>query len=282
MDNTEQEHLEKPEIPNPESSADEIIPKNEQKTITQNQETENMEVHHHPKVEKKNFKEYFLEFLMIFLAVTMGFFAENIREHFTEKKIARQNLEAYRNDLLQHKEHYEEKIADFNIILPVYDSIVSIFYEKKENKELPVLSRFMLQGQLNNVVIINTPTYEQLISSGSLRFIDNKKLKANMASYQAKINAYINYNDRMITTLNNQVGELGKIIDTHDLFNRENNFQIYTPEMQPFSLSAEQRRFIIAYYKLYSVQFQAGLQWMKHMHVSNTDLLKSLDEELKK
>ncbi len=33
-----------------------------------------MEVHHHPQVEKKNFKEYFLEFLMIFLAVTLGFF----------------------------------------------------------------------------------------------------------------------------------------------------------------------------------------------------------------
>jgi hypothetical protein len=35
-----------------------------------------MEVHH-PKVESKNFKEYFLEFLMIFLAVTMGFIAES-------------------------------------------------------------------------------------------------------------------------------------------------------------------------------------------------------------
>src|SRR5215471_5281072 len=46
----------------------------------------NMEVHHHPHVEKKRFKEYFLEFLMIFLAVTLGFFAENIREHFAEKK----------------------------------------------------------------------------------------------------------------------------------------------------------------------------------------------------
>ena len=37
-----------------------------------------MEVHHHPHVDpdshrEKNFKEYFLEFLMIFLAVTMGF-----------------------------------------------------------------------------------------------------------------------------------------------------------------------------------------------------------------
>jgi hypothetical protein len=43
-----------------------------------------MEVHHHPKVEKKNFKEYFLEFLMIFLAVTLGFFAEGLRESITD------------------------------------------------------------------------------------------------------------------------------------------------------------------------------------------------------
>ena len=47
-----------------------------------------MEVHHHPHVEKKNFKEYFLEFLMIFLAVTMGFFAETIRENISENKHA--------------------------------------------------------------------------------------------------------------------------------------------------------------------------------------------------
>ena len=39
--------------------------------------TANMEVHHHPQVEKKNFKEYFLEFIMIFLAVTLGFFCRN-------------------------------------------------------------------------------------------------------------------------------------------------------------------------------------------------------------
>ena len=47
-----------------------------------------MEVHHHPHVEKKNFKEYFFEFVMIFLAVTMGFFAESLREHLitTRKK----------------------------------------------------------------------------------------------------------------------------------------------------------------------------------------------------
>lgn len=45
-----------------------------------------MEVRHHPHVEKKKFKEYFLEFLMIFLAVLLGFFAENIRENLVNKK----------------------------------------------------------------------------------------------------------------------------------------------------------------------------------------------------
>ena len=44
-----------------------------------------MQVHHHPHIENKNFKEYFLEYKMIFLAGTMGFFAESYREHIVEK-----------------------------------------------------------------------------------------------------------------------------------------------------------------------------------------------------
>lgn len=34
----------------------------------------------------KGIKHYFLEFLMMFLAVTMGFFAENYREQLTKSK----------------------------------------------------------------------------------------------------------------------------------------------------------------------------------------------------
>ena len=73
------------EIANSTISQQEIIEQIEQPT-TYNlpPTTENMEVHHHPHVEKKNFKEYFLEFLMIFLAVTMGFFAESYREHLSD------------------------------------------------------------------------------------------------------------------------------------------------------------------------------------------------------
>ena len=74
-------------------------------------------------------------------------------------------------------------------MLPVYDSLVAIFFENKENTELSVVSRLMLQGTLNYVITINTPTYAQLISSGSLRFLENHELKASMANYQGQINS---------------------------------------------------------------------------------------------
>ena len=58
-----------------------------------------MEVHHHPHVEKKNFKEYLLEGLMIFLAVSMGFIAENIREGVTERQKEQEYIESIVEDL---------------------------------------------------------------------------------------------------------------------------------------------------------------------------------------
>ena len=53
-----------------------------------------MEVHHHPDIqhETKKWKEYFLEFLMIFLAVVLGFLSENIREHITDRSKEKQYI----------------------------------------------------------------------------------------------------------------------------------------------------------------------------------------------
>ncbi len=58
-----------------------------------------MEVHHHPHVEKKGFKEYFLEFIMIFLAVTLGFFAESFREHLVNKEKENHYIQSLISDL---------------------------------------------------------------------------------------------------------------------------------------------------------------------------------------
>ena len=242
-----------------------------------------MEVHHHPNVEKKGFKEYFLEFLMIFLAVTLGFIAENTREKITETKSAHQYLESFRNDLLQNQMRLKYYDSIYTHELPVYDSIVSIFNTKTENKNLPVLGRLLLDGQKNITITINTPTYQQLISSGGMRFLKNVKLKDSIANYEDRINALVNYNDRLGSTLNNQLEDVSKIEDMHDFWNRHKDplgYINYTPEMEPFNLTPEQRRFITGYNKLFSIQAMYDSYLLNGILRSNYALVKLINKEL--
>jgi hypothetical protein len=85
-----------------------------------------MEVHHHPHVEKKNFKEYFLEFLMIFLAVTMGFFAENLREHLVNSEKERGYMESMIQDLKKDTAEAAQTIALQSLLLKKMDSALKI------------------------------------------------------------------------------------------------------------------------------------------------------------
>lgn len=283
-ENIDEKHLDTSKNSQSKKSPVEIIHTPDIETFNRDQEAENREVRQYPNPhpKPKKWKAYFLEFLMIFLAVTMGFIAENIREHFSERKIARQNLEAYRNDLLQHQVLYTDYISDLKRGVPLYDSIVSIFYTQNENKELVTLSRLLLEGQKNMIIEINTPTYDQLISSGSMRFIENIDIKVGISNYKNQIDRLANYNNRIINTINNQMGEFGKIVDMHDFWNTNKNSVNYTPEMQPFNLNQEQRNFIIAYYKVYTVEVISLLTQMKNLSEHNASLITTIDKELDK
>lgn len=59
-----------------------------------------MEVHHHPHLPQKDkpWKEYLLEGLMIFIAVTMGFIAESIHESIREDHLKKELLEVVKDD----------------------------------------------------------------------------------------------------------------------------------------------------------------------------------------
>ncbi|HVT85159.1 MAG TPA: hypothetical protein VHD35_08135 [Chitinophagaceae bacterium] len=90
-----------------------------------------MEVHHHPHVEKKNFKEYFLEFLMIFLAVTLGFFAENFREHRVESSREKQYIISMIADLRKDSTYLQLCLDKF---IPAHETYLdSLIYLLKSN-----------------------------------------------------------------------------------------------------------------------------------------------------
>jgi hypothetical protein len=54
---------------------------------------------HRPKSERKKWSHYFFEFFMLFLAITLGFYAENRREHYIEHIREKQYMRMLIQDL---------------------------------------------------------------------------------------------------------------------------------------------------------------------------------------
>ena len=146
-----------------------------------------MEVHHHPHVEKKGFKEYFLEFLMIFLAVTLGFFAENIREKITEHKRAEIYAGTMTNDL-------KTDTAALNAYRKYWiyaASNVDTLFQLVSNappEQIPSgkLYWYGLAGGASGLFISNDATFQEMKSAGALSYFENK-LAENITKYDRLI-----------------------------------------------------------------------------------------------
>lgn len=88
-----------------------------------------MEVHHHPDVEKKGFKEYLLEGLMIFVAVMMGFIAENIRENISDREHVKQLTMQLVEDLKADTLSLEQLNKTENLQIAKNDTLIHILQQ---------------------------------------------------------------------------------------------------------------------------------------------------------
>lgn len=147
-----------------------------------------MEVHHHPQVEKKNIKEYLLEGLMIFLAVILGFIAENIREHFVDKEKETQNIKSILKSIAGDTVNLRS-IASTNLLtLEHLDKLIS-FKDSNLNNNSTIIELYthIINGTFNDVYFrSNDAAFQQLQSSGSLRLIHKEIVVDSLFQYQYK------------------------------------------------------------------------------------------------
>jgi hypothetical protein len=145
-----------------------------------------MEVHHHPKVEKRKFKEYFFEFIMIFLAVTMGFFAETIRENITEHRRAKEFAESMLQDLREDTAQLKSYINYFDFAANNTDTLQQLL-ANAEPADIPSgkLYWYGLVGGAHRQFVPNDQTFQQMKSTGSLRYFSK-----NVASAAAKYDRF--------------------------------------------------------------------------------------------
>ena len=147
-----------------------------------------MEVHHHPHVEKKNFKEYFLEFLMIFLAVTMGFIAETIRENISDREKEHAFMNSLVEDIKDDTSNLNAQQKTFEQRIVLLDSLVDILNSTVvplNTNNIYYYARLVTKGY---AFPVNTRTIDQMKNTGELRVIKNNQVVANIMSYYSEIN----------------------------------------------------------------------------------------------
>jgi hypothetical protein len=119
----------------------------------------NMEVHKHPHhvMHSKKWNEYLLEFFMLFLAVFLGFVAENVREHSMDKEHEHQYITSLYDDLRADTTAVNVTIDQKKWILSKLDSLNQLLVlpdMAKQNEELyylDVSTPYKLDGFLKIV-----------------------------------------------------------------------------------------------------------------------------------
>lgn len=144
-----------------------------------------MEVHHHSHLphQSKPWKQYLSEGLMIFVAVSLGYAAENIRHHYIEEKKAIVSLQNLYKDLKQDSISYIFAIEERSKQDSCYEIISKLYDEKKILNEIPSVYVTHSYLALRTMPIMNTMALDQIKNSGTLNLIENDDLKQAILGY---------------------------------------------------------------------------------------------------
>jgi len=141
-----------------------------------------MEVHHHAGHGKKSWKELLFEFFMLFLAVTLGFLAENQREHMVERERAHQFLQSMLVDVRTNEGALDSLIRENRRIISNHDSLVDWLLFDSSTIDRAAFSRKMGAVWIRNF-FMRKETYEQMKSSGSLRYAGDIEFLKHIMDY---------------------------------------------------------------------------------------------------
>ena len=155
-----------------------------------------MDVHHHSHTARKKWTHYFWEFLMLFLAVTLGFFVENQREHFIENKREKEYIRSLIIDLKKDTAnailHLGRNIQRFHGL----DSLGNLLYTEGPFDSATTFHLYDLSTRYTRNIskaVTNEITIQQLLSSGNVRLLKRKGVYDGLVEYQLKKQLMFNF-----------------------------------------------------------------------------------------
>src|SRR5687768_17075976 len=142
-----------------------------------------MEVHHHSHTSRKKWTHYFWEFLMLFLAVFAGFLAEYQLEHKIERDRARKFLQSMLIDVRTNIINLDSVIIQDRNMIAHYDSLVNWLLADSSTIDRGAFAKNMGAVWIRGF-LVRKETYDQMKSSGSLRYIGNIEFLKQLMEYE--------------------------------------------------------------------------------------------------
>jgi len=137
-----------------------------------------MEVHAHSHTERKKFTHYLWEFLMLFLAVTLGFLVENQREHYIEQQRAKKFAIALFEDLQTDTTEIQISKREIENFFTATDNFFEELKKPRSKQNDSVLQTIGAKEIYNyNFFDPTMGNYDQIKNSGALRYFDQDLVK---------------------------------------------------------------------------------------------------------
>ena len=146
-----------------------------------------MEVHHHSH-KPKNWKEYITEFIMLFAAVTLGFFAENVREHQIIEHRIEQNKIAIYKDVQADSNEIARLLRVEDSCIKIFNRLNNLLFLAKNNKisQAQLIDSIKVTPNLialSTTLYVNNSSFKNMQSSGLLSYLEEGSLKDALATY---------------------------------------------------------------------------------------------------
>jgi len=136
---------------------------------------------------KKKWYVYFIDFIMLFVAVTLGFYAENVRDQQSDKNREISYLKNVHEDLLVDIKRFEFVKSSNNFRLLMLDSLHMEI--SKASPDLPSLYYYIRNLALRTTFESSHLGLDQIKSSGGFRLIQNAKIIAGIQDYERGLNS---------------------------------------------------------------------------------------------
>ena len=177
---------------------------------------------------KKKWYVYFIDFIMLFVAVTLGFLAENVRDQQTDKNREISYLKNVHEDLLVDLNKFEYVISSNNFRLLRLDSLHMEI--NKVSPDLPSLYYYIRNLALRTTFESSHLGLDQIKASGGFRLIQNAKIIAGIQDYERRLNSAMKLEEIRERTLEQARFKMAVVFDAGTLYQMTKNQSMFKGE----------------------------------------------------